>query len=177
MKLHCWGPACRSCCLICFCQCLSPSIADLCFENITSYTQLFYELTYVKSQRDIFCLLLCIHLKLLWKIVFKKKNQSREFPGCPALRTPCFHCWAQVQSLVTELRFHKAHSTAQRKAKKVRQTGYIQGKLWDHLQQRLSSHHLLTSSTGCCPVCLLTDLCVWASDLCIRVSKMMLMEG
>ena len=32
---------------------------------------------------------------------------SREFPRGPVARTPCFHCWAQVQFLVGELGSYK----------------------------------------------------------------------
>ena len=41
-----------------------------------------------------------------------KNNCIGEFPGGPVIRTASFHCWAQVQSLVRELRSRKPHSAA-----------------------------------------------------------------
>ena len=39
-----------------------------------------------------------------------------EFPGCPVVETPCFHCGGHpVRSLVGELRSHKPRSEAKKK--------------------------------------------------------------
>ena len=54
----------------------------------------------------------------------KKKKSSRkllrEFPDGPVVRTRCFHCRGQVQSLVGELRSCKLCGTAKKKRKRKR---------------------------------------------------------
>jgi len=39
----------------------------------------------------------------------------REFSGNPVVRTQHFHCWARVQSLVKEFRFHKPGVTRKKR--------------------------------------------------------------
>ena len=46
-------------------------------------------------------------------------NQGGEFPGCPVVRTPHFHCRSLVPSLVGEKRYHKPYSMAAKKIKIV----------------------------------------------------------
>ena len=42
-----------------------------------------------------------------------------EFPGGPVVRTQCFHCWAQVQSLVGKLRSSRLHGAVKTKQNKL----------------------------------------------------------
>ena len=50
--------------------------------------------------------------------IFKTfKNQVRECPGGPVVRTQHFHYQTQVQSLVRELRSHKLRGAAKKKKK------------------------------------------------------------
>ena len=68
-------------------------------------------------------------IKTIWKTKILEKHtklqilkSTREFPGCPVVRTWCFHCLsgALVQSLVGELRSYKPCST-EKKKKKIHQ--------------------------------------------------------
>ena len=54
-------------------------------------------------------------------MVFKTK-ESGEFPGGSVVRTRCFHCWVQVQSLVGELRSCKPRSAARKKKKERKES-------------------------------------------------------
>ena len=41
-------------------------------------------------------------------------NQGEaEFPGCPVVKAPCFHCWGQ--GFIKELRSHKLHGKQKKK--------------------------------------------------------------
>ena len=42
------------------------------------------------------------------------KSTEKEFPDSPVLRTTNFHCRAQVQSFIRELRSHKPHGEAKK---------------------------------------------------------------